>query len=159
MKTCRPAYATPIALMPEVTWLARRRVLRRAKKSFHVSCFKDDVALAAGVDEAAVVAWRIARARGDGLNEGRCVHCCCAGRLSVLVEKGAAEAEAEAEAQDAMKPDWSRIVKVRACRSALEANMAGVGGREGVNRVVWSDLENCRSWVLAPVTRLAHATP
>ena len=65
----------------------------------------------------------MARARGNCLNEGRSVGCTLAGRVLVLVEKGAAVA---AEVQGAMKPGCSRMVIVRAGRSAEEANMAAI---------------------------------
>lgn len=113
-----------MAVKPEVTWLARRRVLRSAKKSFHVSCCWEDEGAPLAFAEAVVEAWRMARARGYGLKEGRSVVCCLAGRMLVLVENDAAVAEA----QGAIKTGWSRMVIVRAGRSAVEANMAAISG-------------------------------
>lgn len=75
------------------------------------------------VVEAAVEAWRMARARGDCVNEGRSVGCSLAEWVVVLVENGAAVA---AEVHGAMRPGCRRMLIVRAGRSAEEANMAAV---------------------------------
>ncbi len=98
----------------------RRRVRRRAKKSFHVRALELEGALAG---EEAVEAWRagnlLGRKRG-AVRTGGCVESgCCVGR--VLVEK-----EEEAMEHGARMAGGWRLANARAGQRALRASIVVV---------------------------------